>query len=916
MALEFRVLGEVAIVRDGGRLDLGGRRPRAVVAALLVQRGRPVLLESLIDRLWPEEPPDTAAKTIQVYVSRLRAQLGDDRDRLRSTKGGYELAIHDGELDAEVFEALAVAARRHLDAGAVGDALAAADRATAEWRGRPFGDLADEPFLRPATSRLENLATDLEELRARALVAAGRSAEAAGVLRQLVADQPARESAWSQLLLALYAAGRQADALAAYHEVRTYLDDELGIEPGPELEAAHLAVLQQSAPLAPAAPFAALRTPRDAGPTGDQLIGRDAEIAAIEAAIEGGAKLVTLVGPGGIGKTTLARAVVQRRRAAGDGSSPAILVELEALRDPDLVPAAVAAALGGEGDAASQIGPASALIGLDNVEQVIGAATWVAGFLRDCPGLRIVATSREPLRIADERVHPVAALDAPSARTLFLARAHRVRPELEPVPEIDAACRRLDGLPLAIELAAARMNLLSPAALVARLDHALDVLATGPRDRPDRQRTLRATISWSYDLLDEPLRRVFRRLAVFSGGFDAGAAETVAEATLDDLDALLAQSLTTSRYDRAEPRFALLETIREFAAERLETEDDAPVARTRHADWALALVERAALAPRGDVATLQSLAGELDNFRAAMAWAGSQGDDSTRLRIAVGLAEVWQSRGHLAEAARWLEPGLETAVIPETLRSEVLEDASTVAFRQGRLDDAERMAEEVLALAERLDQPRRRVGAISKLAQIALQRGDTDGARVLHERAVGLAVHSADRRPLLVSLTGQANADLLAGRIELAVAAFAQAATLAVEVGRPESVATAYFNLGLARVIEGRDPRAAATALRQALDRYLGLEDTEGVGYVLVAIGGLACATDARQAAMAIGASDAALAAIGAELEAVETRLRSETLERLAASLGRRARDDAMRAGADLDEDGRLELARRLLDGV
>ena len=904
MALEFRILGEVSLLRDGVALDIGGRRPRAMLALLVVQRGRPVPVESIVDRLWPDEPPDSAVKTIQVYVSRIRAALGPERDRIVSRSGAYELVAGVDVVDAAAFSEDVAAGRALLGNGSTDEALATLERALTRWRGRPFGDLSDEPFLRPETQRLEDLEAEARELRSDALVAVGRAADAIGGLRQLVSDQPARETAWGRLMVALYAAGRQADALETFHQARAYLDEELGIEPGPELQAAHLAVLQQSPTISGrSAPVA--RDTGSSAPTSPEpaagIVGRDGDVAAIQAAFAGGARMVTLTGPGGIGKTTLWRDLLARQQVgAADRVVP---VELEAVRSADLVPAAVAAALGGSGDAIEQLGDTAAILGLDNLEHLVDAAPWITTLLQACSRLRILATSREPLRIDEERVHRVEPLDPDASRELFLARARRVRPDLAASDAVDAICDRLDRLPLAIELAAARTSLLSPKALLARLDRALDVLGETPRDRADRQRTLRSTIAWSYDLLEPDLKRVFRRLSVFVGGFGVDAAEVVAAATLDDLDKLLTQSLLVARYDREEPRFALLETIRDFGLELLGQAGDSPPAgselaeaRRAHLEWAGGLVDAAGRSSADDAA--RRLIADLDNLRGAMAWATTAGEDVLRWRIAVGLSDVWQTRGHLAEARRWLEAGLEDARIPEELRLEALDDASTMAFRQGHLEDAEHLAQSELVLARELGQPRRSVAALAKLAQIALRAGDAELARGFHEEALAIAAHDADRRPLLVSLSSQANADLLDGRADLAALAFEECLEIARQVGRPESVATACFNVGLARLVAGRDIRAAKEALREALDRYQALEDVEGIGYVLVAAARLLSSTDPPAAARALGASTAALVSVDASLEAVEGQLRDRVEAELRSSLGEERFRVELAAGA------------------
>jgi tetratricopeptide (TPR) repeat protein len=299
-----------------------------------------------------------------------------------------------------------------------------------------------------------------------------------------------------------------------------------------------------------------------------------------------------------------------------------------------------------------------------------------------------------------------------------------------------------------------------------------------------------------------------------------------------------------------------------------------------------------------------------------MSWASTIGDDEARLRIAVGLSDVWQTRGFLVEARRWLEPGLESSDVPDDLRAEAFDDTSAMAFRQGELEAARELTERLLALATRLEQPGRQVGALARLAQIALRSDDVERARSLHSEALAVASRVADRRPLLVSLTSQANADLLAGQAELAANAFDDALGMALEVGRPESVATAYFNLGLARLIAARDLTAARADLMEALRLYAALDDTEGIGYVLVAVASLLAKTDPNNAAMAVGASTAALAAVDAKLEAVEARLQADTLDRLNGSMDRSALDAALAAGAALTAEARLAMAESGLSPV
>jgi tetratricopeptide (TPR) repeat protein len=279
------------------------------------------------------------------------------------------------------------------------------------------------------------------------------------------------------------------------------------------------------------------------------------------------------------------------------------------------------------------------------------------------------------------------------------------------------------------------------------------------------------------------------------------------------------------------------------------------------------------------------VAAQLDDCRAVLAWTAAEGEDELRWRLATAMSDVWQTRGHYAEARRWLEDGLEGARLPELLRLDALDDASAMALRQGDWAAVEDLGRSELDLARRLDRTRQVVGALAKLAQAAIAGGRHEAARAMHAEALALASADADRRPLLVSLTSQANADLLEGRCTEAATAFAQALPIAREVGRPESVATAQFNLGLAWLLAG-DPAAARDHLAGALAAYVELDDADGIGYVLVAAAALRAAEDPQAAAVALGASGAALASVGSSLEAVESQLRASTLEALAARLG------------------------------
>ena len=454
----FRILGPLDVEGAGA---LGGPRPRALLLTLLLAPNETVSPERLIDAVWPEDPPESARHALQVYLSTLRKAVG--RERIVTEPAGYRIAVAEDELDALAF-------RRLVGEGDLEAALAL-------WRG-PI-ESAD-----PAAAELEALRLTVHEDQLDAELRAGRHAAALPELERLAREHPHRERAHGRLMLALYRAGRQADALAAYQTARRALD-ELGLEPGPELRALELAILRRD-PKLDARP----RLPAPVTP----LIGRRREVEEVASALRE-ARLVTLVGPGGVGKTRIAL-------QAAHESGAAVFVDLAPVRDPALVAGHVEAAL--DDDAPEQ------LLLLDNFEQVDDAAPVVGELLRGTPGLRCLVTSRRALRVYGEHVYAVEPLDLwDEAVPLFVARARAAGARIEPSEAVAALCESLDRLPLALELVAARAP-------------------DGPRDLPARQRTLAGAIAWSVDLLDPPLRDRFHALAAFAGGWDAEAAAAVA----------------------------------------------------------------------------------------------------------------------------------------------------------------------------------------------------------------------------------------------------------------------------------------------------------------------------------------------------------------------------------------------------
>lgn len=775
-AMQFEILGPLRVRSRKGELELGTPVQRRLLAVLLTSPNVAVSVERLIEELWGDDAAMDARHLLQVYVSRLRGVLGELPDGLRIVRDGtgYALRVRRRELDAERFVTATERARklRDPDPSAAEHVLATAMRL---WRGAPFADLPEvPPAVRDLVGYLERQHLEAQETWVDIRLQLGQHRELIPELAALVGANPYNETLSAHLMLAQYRSGHQGDALETARALATRLREDLGVDPSQTVGDLYRDILLQ-------APHLAVEPPDPPGNLPHRLtsfVGRTLEVREV-AELVGSGRLVTLTGPGGVGKTRLALEVA--RQLGSRFPAGVWWIDLDRVTDPDAVPEELAGVLGLAPTPGTEVlealaralGRRRALLLFDNCEHLVSAVgPVVASVLERTTGPSVLAASRTPLRIEGERLWAVPPLSLPTesgslpelvesdAVRLFVERGRAVDPSFALDPDNAAAvaevCRRLDGLSLAIEMAAARLRILTPSEIARRLDDRFALLELRAAGGSDRHRTLEAALDASSELLPEDERAFFERLSVFGGSFDLDAAAAVGSVDGDSTDpaleavtSLVDASLLTPERQGGQTRYRLLETLREYALARLRDRGAEDEVWRAHAEYHLGLAARAGatLGTPDFTPWVQRLAQSYVEIRQALGWSLAHQDRAVTLRAAPALRELWYRRGQPREAGRWSARMLEGDLgsVPPSLLAEVHIAACFAADLVPDAPAALAHAEEAERLAREAADTRGLVVALWGRAQVGFALGDLDAVRRCATEALDACERHGDR---------------------------------------------------------------------------------------------------------------------------------------------------------------------------
>ena len=832
------ILGPTVVAIDGELQDPGGRIVGRVLAALALRRGSRVTTERLIDDVWGEAAPARARASLQMHITKLRRLLEPTGVTIETVTDGYRLAGPPGSIDVDEFVNSAEDARTARTEGRWTTAAELSRRALALWRSDRVTSLDDSTLLSGELSSLTELRRQTRSIHLEATLALGGHEEGVAELEAAVSAEPLVERWWELLMIALYRSGRQADALDAYKRAAAVLGEELGIEPGPALANLEERILLQD-PALLELPDSATSTVYELPPPTEPIIGRDADIQQAMSLLAGRRQL-TILGPGGVGKTTLSLAV--GRRLASGYPDGVLFWDLTACDSDQNVATELAEQLGIEPEpdaleaSVDFLRSRALLLIADNCEHVLaGAATVVEAVLDRCPDVSVIATSRRPLstpKESDLRIAPLAVPDAGADETelagspavrLFATRAGDAVPNLDPgTPELTAVaaiCRRLDGLPLAVELAASWSHLLTVRDIAGRLASLMDSPGASPDE--GRHRSLEAAIGWSYSLLDAADRDAFERLAVFRSVFDLEAAEAVLERSpLEMLANLTDASMLSVDLSGPSARYRMLETIREFGLARLQERADFADLQAGYRSFVIQTALNAADALQ-EAEWFDRVQEMLPDLRSVLDTA-AVAEPHLVVSVAEKLRAFWTQRG----LAHEIEPRL-ASVVDGVQSASGWYTLGVMRYARGALDEAQATFESGLTVESG---PEERARLVNALGVLALERGDYVRAAGAYREAGELFEAAGWPAGVAAAQLNQGIAALNQGRHDEAVEFLESARKLFGEVGDRREEAHALLRLAFASELSGesevgRERAGAALRIARTLGPGLALAD-------------------------------------------------------------------------------------------